>query len=53
MFVFLFEFLWLKSLVTKQKLRTKFMIFIVKLRSMIFLRIFKNVLFIQKTWLIL
>ena len=41
---FLFEFVWLKSLVTKQKLRTKFLTSIVKLRNMILLRMFYSFL---------
>ena len=46
----LFEFIWLKSLVTKEKLRTKFDTFVVKLRNLILLSIFKeHDLFMLKT----
>ena len=42
---FLFKFVWLKSLVTKQKLRTKFATFVVKLRNMILPSIFKSMFY--------
>ena len=42
---FLFEFVWLETLVMKQKLRTKFVTFSVKLRNMILLSLFKNMFY--------
>ena len=44
-FFFIIEFVWLKSLMTKQKLRTKFIIFIVQLGNMILPRIFKGIFY--------
>ena len=42
---FLFDFVRLKSLETKQKLRTKFVTFLVKLRNIDFTKYFQNMFY--------
>ena len=42
---FLFDFVRLKSLVTKQKLRTKFVTFLVKLRNIDFAKYFQSMFY--------